>query len=144
MTAQDHNKLLSVFFFIQGGLQLFGGVLAAAIYGGMGVFMLGTLRREEEQLMGGIFVALAVVFGIVILLFGAFYVLTGLKVMKMHPIGRTLGIIASCIALLGFPLGTALGIYGLWFFFGDMGKNLYSGLSVSTPPPTPPGPSSWQ
>lgn len=143
MTAKDHNKLLGIFFTIHGGMQLIGGVLAALIYGGMGAFVLSTSRRSEEQMVGGIFLLIAILVGLLILVFAGFYLLTGFKLMKEQRIGRILGIIASCLALLGFPLGTALGIYGLWFFFGELGNNFYSdayGASAYPPPP----PNSWQ
>ncbi len=144
MTAKEHNKLLSIFFFAQGGLQLFGGVLMALIYGGMGSFMLASARREEEQVMGGIFVVLAVVIGLVILLFAALDLFVGYSLLKERSIGRTLGIIMSVISLFGFPLGTALGIYGLWFLLGDVGKNFYLGNSSSLSSIPPPQPNSWQ
>ena len=40
MTAKEHNRLLSIFFFIQGGLQLFGGLLVAS----------GLLLQYQRQL----------------------------------------------------------------------------------------------
>jgi hypothetical protein len=145
MTARDHSKLLGIFFMIQGGLQLFAGVLVGLIYGGMGVMFLSTARRAEEQTMGGIFLVMSVVIGLLILALAAFDFLTGWKLHKQKSSARTLGIIASCLSLLSFPLGTALGIYGLWFFFGDAGKNYNygnetAGNNFSSPPP----PQSWQ
>lgn len=145
MTAKEHNKLLSIFFFVQGGLQLFIGILMALIYGGVGGMMLSTARRQEEQVMGGIFVVVAICVGLFILLFSAFNLFTGFKLLKEQRIARTLAIVASCLALLSFPLGTALGIYGLWFLFGDLGKNFYnSGTAGSGYSNQPPPPSSWQ
>ena len=144
MTAQDHNKLLSIFFFILGGLQVLIGVFMALVYGGMGTMFLATGRREEEQMMGGIFIVLSVVVGLVILAIAGFFLLTGWSVMKQKPSGRTLGIVASCLSLLSFPIGTALGVYGLWFFFGDAGKGFYSGLKGGNSSPRPPAPGNWQ
>lgn len=145
MTAKDHNKLLGIFYFIQAGLQLFAGILVALIYGVLGGVAMSAGTRDEDRIMGGFFIALAVVVGIVILAIGGFTLLTAFKVFKEQPIGRTLGIIVSCLVLLSFPLGTALGVYGLWFFFGDLGKNFYAGLKAGSPyPPQPPSPGTWQ
>jgi hypothetical protein len=144
MTARDHNKLLSTLFFILGGLQALIGVFMAFVYGGMGTMLLATGRRDEEQMMGGIFLVLSVVVGLVIVAIAGFFLLTGWSVLKQKPSGRTLGIIASCLSLLSFPLGTALGVYGLWFFFGDAGKNFYSGLQSGSSSPRPPAPGNWQ
>jgi hypothetical protein len=145
MTAKDHNKLLSIFFFIQGGLTLIGGVFIVVIYGILGGAMLTTSRRDDEQFMGGIFLVLAVVIGAIMLLFSVFYLLGGYKMLKEQKAGRLIGIIGSCLSLLSFPLGTALGVYGLWFLLGDLGRGLYEqignqGRQNSPPPP----PNSWQ
>lgn len=145
MTARDHNKLLSIFYFILAGLQLLGGVFMAVVYVFLGGAMLSTSSREEDQMMGGVFMGVGVFIGIVMIILGGFTLLTAFKVLKTKPIGRVLGIIISILVLLSFPLGTALGIYGLWFFLGEVGKNFYAGLSGgSASPPPPPAPSSWQ
>ena len=145
MTARDHNKLLSIFFFIHGGLQLLGGVFVVLIYGILGGAMMSNSRREDEQMIGGIFLVLAVVVGVIMLLFAGLYLFGGLKMLREQKIGRTLGVVGSIMALLGFPLGTALGIYGLWFLLGDEGRGFYEGLdrggmNYTQPPP----PNSWQ
>jgi len=40
--------------------------------------------------------------------------LTGFSLLSRRPWGRTLAIVAAVLALLKFPLGTALGAYTLW------------------------------
>ena len=144
MTAREHNNLLSIFFLIQGGLIVLGGVLMVLIYGIMGGAIAASSNRSDEQLMGGIFIGVAVVIGIVMLVFAGLYLYAGLKMRKVQSIGRTLGIVGSILSLFSFPLGTALGVYGLWFFFGE-GRDLYEGIENAgmnyTPPPPP---NSWQ
>ena len=143
MTAREHNNLLGIFFFVQAGLQLFGGIIAVIIYGGMGTFMLTAANEDGAQAMGGIFIVAAIVVGILIFAFAGFFAYAGLKIRKTESAGRVMGIIGSILCLLSFPLGTALGIYGLWFLLGDMGKSLYSGESLASSAPPPP-PHGWQ
>lgn len=145
MTARDHNKLLSIFYFIMAGLQLFAAIFVFIMYVGIGGVLMSSSTRDDEQMMGGFFVGMGVFVALIILAIGAFTLFTAFKVLREQPIGRTLGIIISILVLLSFPFGTALGIYGLWFFFGEVGKNFYAGLSPGSPmPPSPPSPSSWQ
>ena len=144
MTAQDHNKLLSIFYFVMAGLQIVGGGLMAVIYVFLGGAMMSSSSRDDEQIMGGVFMGVGVVIGLVMLVFGGLTLLTATKVLKVKPVGRTLGIVVSILVLLSFPIGTALGIYGLWFFFGDAGKNLYAQASGSSFPPPPPMAGNWQ
>lgn len=143
MTAKDHNKLLGIFLLIHGGLQAFGGLMVFLIYGGLGVSFMGMARRSSEQAMGGIFLAVGVVAGIFVLALASVFLLSGWKIFKEKVGARTWGIVGSCLALLGFPLGTALGIYGLWFLTSDAGKEYYAGghqMNYSAAPP----PHNWQ
>jgi len=142
MTAQDHNKLIGIFFLIQGGLMIFAGVIVALIYGGMGAFMFTSAPEPEARTVGGIFVVAGIVVAIFIALFSIFFLVTGWKIYKGAHSGRVLGIIASILCLSSFPLGTALGVYGLWFFFGDQGKLFYEGGTSRQY--SPPPPNSWQ
>ena len=145
MTARDHNKLLSIFYFIMAGLQLLGGVFMFLVYVGLGGFMMSSSSREDEQVMGGVFMGVGVLVGLICIAFGLLTLFAGFKVKNVQSIGRTLGIVISIISLFSVPIGTALGIYGLWFFFGDMGKNLYAGVEPgSYAPPPPPQPGNWQ
>ncbi|MEZ5347268.1 MAG: hypothetical protein R2681_17105 [Pyrinomonadaceae bacterium] len=143
MTAKDHNNLLGVFFMIKGGLVGLAGVMVALFYGGFGALMLRTARDEEGQVVGGIFLVAAVVAVVFVVVFAVFYLYTGWKLYKQHQIGRVLCIVASCMSILSFPLGTALGVYGLWFMFGDEGKAFYDKGNAMTGSPPPP-PNSWQ
>lgn len=143
MTARDHNKLLSIFYFIQSGLQLIAGIIIFVVYVILGGAMMST-SREQDQMIGGIFLGMGVLIAVICFAFGAFTLFTAFKVLKEKPVGRTLGIIISILVLLSFPIGTALGIYGLWFFFGEVGKNFYASLGSRSVPPPPPVPNSWQ
>jgi hypothetical protein len=153
MTAQDHNKLLSILFFIKGGLLTIVAAVFVIIYGMFGAIFGAAMMAgpdKEAKLagagIGGFFIVFAIGIGLFIMLFASLYLFTGWKLQKQQPIAKTMVTIASCLALLSFPLGTALGIYGLWFIFGDMGKAIYSGGRLDYPPPptVPPGPHSWQ
>jgi hypothetical protein len=139
MTAKEHSKTIGILFLIYGGLQLFGLVIAAIffLFAG-GVALAGANSREAAPI--------AVVFGflIVILLISGLIViptlLAGWKLFKQKTTGKIWAIIAAILALFSFPLGTALGIYALWFVFGDEGNRFYnqSGMTGGYNPPPPP------
>jgi heme A synthase len=138
MTAKEHNKLLAIFFLINGGLQALGGIVVTLIYGGIGAAFMTNARRSEDQMLGGFFLIFAIVAALIVFVFAGIAFFAGWKLLKQKSGARTWGIIASCVALLGFPLGTALGIYGLWFLFGEGGKQFYSGAnSLGNYPPPP-------
>jgi len=149
MTARDHNNLLGIFFMIQGGLVILTGIILGVVYGVMGVVMIGAGgARNGGAAMGGVMIVVAFVICAIVVVIGAVDLFTGSKIRKIAPIGRTLGIVISILSLFSFPIGTALGIYGLWFLLGDMGKALYLGgmqaPAANYTSPNPPPPNSWQ
>lgn len=145
MTAKEHNKLVGIFLMAHGGLQAIVMVFVGLIYGGIGAAMLLGGRKGEEQMVGLVFIGLIFVLAIVSLLFVLPQILGGYKLFRERPNARTWGIIGSIISCLSFPLGTAAGVYGLWFLFGDEGKRFYlGGQQHSFQPPPPPQPNSWQ
>ena len=145
MTAKEHNRLVGIFLMAHGGLQAFAIVIIGLIYGGVGIAMLLGGRKNEEQVVGIVFMIMIVVLAIVGLAFILPQLLGGYKIFKEKSNARTWGIIGSILCCLSFPLGTAAGVYGLWFLFGDAGKGFYLGGgpqqgSFNAPPP----PNSWQ
>lgn len=143
MTAKDHNKLLRIFHFIQGGLQALAGIFAGLGYALLGFALKSNAHKPEEQMMGTIFVIAAFVAAPIILIFAVVNLVAGYKLLREKAGARNWGIVASFVSLLSIPLGTALGIYGLWFLFGEEGKQFYSGggrQNMFNPPP----PQNWQ
>ncbi len=143
MTAKEHNKLLAIFFLINGALQTLGGIFVTLLYGGIGAAFMVNPSRSENQMLGGFLVVFAIVAALIIFVFAGIAFFAGWKLLKEKSGARTWGIIASSVALLSVPLGMALGIYGLWFLLGDNGKQFYSGANSPGNYPPPP-PNQWQ
>lgn len=146
MTARDHNKLLSVLFMVVGGIATVVGLFIGIVYGIVGLAIGVGSGEPEGALVGGVMVIFAIVIGFFIVLFGGLHAMTGWKLYKEKPGARTWATISSILVLLNFPFGTALGIYGLWFAQGDMGKQLYMPGYVPSmpPPPAQQPPHNWQ
>ncbi|MGI9035403.1 MAG: hypothetical protein ACR2GD_05125 [Pyrinomonadaceae bacterium] len=144
MVAKDHNKLLGIFHLIQGGLQAFAGLIVALVYGGMGMAFRTNAHSPEEQMMANIFIILAFVVAPFVLIIAGINLMAGYKLLKEKAGARTWGIIASIVCLLSIPLGTALGIYGLWFFFGEEGKQFYLEGGKQPNMFNAPPPNNWQ
>ena len=52
-------------------------------------------------------------------------IVAGWGLMKYQPWARVLTIVLSCLDLFNFPLGTALGVYGLWVLFSPQGSAMF-------------------
>ncbi|HMT08432.1 MAG TPA: hypothetical protein PKA82_10540 [Pyrinomonadaceae bacterium] len=158
MTAKEHNRLVGIFLMAHGGMQALVMLILCVVYGAIGIAMMagGGGRKGEAAFVGVFFIIMVVVLAIVAALFCGSQILGGYKLFKERPNARTWGIIGSIVSCLSFPLGTAAGVYGLWFLFGDLGKQMY--LNPGMPQQQmfgqaqqqydyqqqPPPPNSWQ
>ncbi len=152
MTAKEHNRLSGIFLMAHGGMQGAVMLLICIVYGIIGAAIFGTARGDERFV--GVFFIVAIIFvAIFTALFAGAQILGGYKMFKERPNARTFGIIASIVSVLSFPLGTAAGVYGLWFLFGDEGKRFYLNPGMPYQPmidqhqyqfQEPPPPNSWQ
>jgi len=68
--------------------------------------------------------------GTVLFIFAAPGFICGYGLITKKAWSRVFGIILSCLSLLSIPIGTMIGIYGLWTLFKDETKDL-----LSNPPP---------
>lgn len=147
MTAKEHNRLVGIFLMAHGSFQAFIMIAMCIVYGVIGSAMLVGGRKGEEQMVGAVFIGVIAIIFIVSLIFLLPQIVGGYKLWKERPNARTWGIIGSIVSCLSFPIGTAAGVYGLWFLFGDMGKQFYLGgynQGMFQHPPQPPAPNSWQ
>jgi hypothetical protein len=139
MTAKEHNKMLGIFLLAHGALQLLIMIFMGLIYGVMGGAMIAGARRDEEAIIGAVFIGMILFLVVFSLILAGPQIIGGYKLLKERPGARTWGIVASIISCLSFPLGTAAGVYGLWFLFGEEGKRFYLGgapqQQMFNPPP---------
>lgn len=135
MTDADHNKILAIGFAAFAAIFFFTFLLLALVSVGVFVALGITIANESGDpnqagigILGAVF---TLVFygglGLICVLPPA---MASWKMLKRKPRARPWGIIASIVVLPIIPLGTALGIYGLWFFFSGPGRS--SGVAVCT------------
>ena len=128
MTGADHNKILAIGFAAFAAILFFTFLLLASVSVGVFVALGITFANESgnsNQAGVGILGAiLTVIFygglGLICVVPPA---MASWKMLKRRPRARFWGIIAAIVLLPIIPLGTMLGVYGLWFFLGEQGRN---------------------
>lgn len=93
-TVRDHARILGTLFIGWAALQVVTFLM---------VLFMPELERPEGVLFPILTAVIVVAYGWV-----------GLRLREGDPRARTPAIILSAVALLSIPIGTALGIYGLW------------------------------
>jgi hypothetical protein len=119
---QQHVKILAILHIVLGGLGVLLALTVMLVFGGLAAFS-GNLpdfgiSSAALSLIGA--VAFCVV--LVISLPG---LIAGIGLLTFQPWARILTIVISAIELPGFPIHTALGIYGLWVLLSNEGTALF-------------------
>lgn len=110
-----HVRLLSIFYYILGGLKLIGSCLPL-IYLFVGASMLsGPLRGHHAEagpaLVGGVFVLAAVFLLLACWVVGVCMLFTGYCLSQRK--NYTFCVVIAAIECLFFPVGTVLGVFSL-------------------------------
>lgn len=139
MKPKEHANLLGLFFWIYSGLQalLFLFIL---LYAGFMGFLTVMVAQEGKRDSEGAVVMLVVILAVfVVLLFIGLSsivsnIIAGHGLRSGKPWARRWAMIASILSLFSFlcggifllPFGVALGVYGLWFLTGAVGKYYFA------------------
>jgi hypothetical protein len=130
-----HVKALAVLYLVLSGFFVLAALLLMVVVGGA-VTAVGTAAASEDAAIAlpiiGVTGMTLAVFLLVLALPG---LLTGWGLLTFRPWARILGIVLSAINLLNVPIGTALGLYGLWVLLSKETEALFSS-TPRIPPPT--------
>lgn len=123
MTPEEHNKYVGIGHLAYAGIQtlLFLGI-ALVLLGVFAVIPTPPEGSGELFAVGAIF---TIFMGIFWLLFALPSFIAGYGMLKRKPWARVAGIVASVLAAMNVPHGTAICIYSLWFLFSEQGNSFY-------------------
>jgi hypothetical protein len=131
---QQHIKILGVLNIVWGAMGAFGG-LAMMVVLGVAFGIAGSVSHQQPEA----FVALPIIaiiggaISIFLLLMSVPAIIVGIGLICFRPWARVLSIIISALHLLNIPIGTALGIYGLWVLFSQESQQYFAVHQASSP-----------
>lgn len=117
-TNNEHLNLLSIFYFVFGGLSLLVAFILLIYVLILGfIFSNNTIRESMEsqpdgEVVGYVFGVVSIVFLVLfvfILIIGVLQIMAGFKIRQKR--NRIFNMVIGVLALPSFPLGTALGIF---------------------------------
>jgi hypothetical protein len=115
-TNNEHLNLLSIFYFVFGGLSLmlaFVMLIYTVVFGA--IFSNPSIRQEmdaTEPVVGYVFGIVSIIFLVIFVLVlsvGILQIVAGFKIRQKK--NRIFNIVIGSLALPSFPLGTALGVF---------------------------------
>jgi hypothetical protein len=116
---QRHIEILAYLNIVLGAITTLVGFILAFVVAGSGMISGDETAMWVTSLVGG-------GLGFFIAAMGAVSILGGWGLLKRQEWARILIIILSILSLPGFPIGTALGAYGLWVLFSEEGRLAFS------------------
>lgn len=141
----SHVKILGILHVVFGVLGLLVAIGLLLLFGGLaGVIGAAAVENPQEQraAAGVLGIIGAVVFFVVVVL-SLPGLIAGIGLLKFRPWARILGIVVSALDLIHVPIGTALGVYGLWVLLSNETEALFrnpNAYMAAYPPPGPVGP----
>jgi hypothetical protein len=149
MTPNDKARLLGLFFWLFTAFNVVIVVAIALIYIAIfGIVFSQQPQRANDPPPEFIIGILAIVFFVVLvmtILFSVPKIVAGYGLRKGKAWARGWAIAASIMSCMSFPLGTAIGVFGLVFLFSDEGKLYFDQQMVDAAVgPTEPAVDSWK
>jgi hypothetical protein len=124
---RDHVKILGILHIVFGALGVVGALIVLLIFGGIaGIVGVSADTADADRATGmAVLGGIGVVVFIIILVLSVPSLVAGIGLLKYKPWARMLTIVLSALDLLHVPVGTALGIYGLWVLLNQQTEALF-------------------
>lgn len=134
---RDHIKILGIVHIVFGLIGICVAFLILVVFGVGTLGIAGVAAQEEPEALIAVPIVAAILTFVVffIALLSLPGILAGWGLLNYKPWARILAIVLSALNLLSVPIGTALGVYGLWVLLNGETERLF----LSPPPkPAPP------
>lgn len=134
---RDHVKVVGILNIVLGCFGVLFGIGILVLFGGLAT-MAGFQADQDAQAAVPILAAIGTGVAVFLFVLSVPSIIGGWGMIKFRPWARILMIIISVLNLLHFPIGTAVGIYGLIILFNEETKRLFETEGAYVPPPHPP------
>lgn len=123
---QTHVKVVAVAFIVFGALGILAALLIMAVFGGAAGIVGVSAEPEEAAFALPIIGLTGTLLSIFLFALSIPGLITGFGLLSWKPWARILAIVLCAIQLINIPLGTLLGIYGLWVLLNHDTERLFS------------------
>jgi len=111
---ESHVKLLGILYVVMGSLGVLGALIVLLIFGGLAGIVGVSDHTSDAATAIPILSGIGAFIFILILALSLPGLIGGIGLLRFAPWSRIFMIVVSALHLLSVPVGTALGVYGLW------------------------------
>ncbi len=147
---RQHIRILGILNIIMGALTAMVGVFLLFVMGGVAAYVSQQVRRgyntdPDAAMAAPVIASIGFALAIFFLVLSLPAILGGWGLMNYKPWSRVLMIVVSVLHLFHIPLGTALGVYGLWVLFSEEARRILEsgGTYLGQPAPAYPQPPNY-
>ena len=129
---QTHVKVLGILYLVVSGFSLLMALFLLVVMGGA-AGIVGAAADPQDAAIA--IPVLGITATVIAIFLGAFAVpglLTGYGLLNYKSWARILGIVLSALSLINIPVGTLLGVYGLWVLLSKDTERLFDSGPVVT------------
>jgi hypothetical protein len=135
---QDHVKILAVINIIFGALGLIAALVILLVFGGVAT-LVGAQADPDARIAVPILGAVGGFIALAVIALSIPGIIAGIGLLRLREWARIMGIVLSALNLLHIPLGTIIGVYGLWVLLNNQTVALFqSAATASYGPGSPP------
>lgn len=122
---ETHVKVLAILQIALGALGIVGALIVMALFGGL-AGLAGASGEPGVEVAAPVIGLIGVFVVTVMLVLSIPTIIVGAGLLKFRPWARIFGIIVSVLLLVHFPLGTVVGVYGLWVLLTGETEKLFA------------------
>jgi hypothetical protein len=122
---ETHVKVLAVLFIVFSALGTLAAFVVATVFSVAGVATAAGASGGDAAVALPIIGLAGTALSAFLLAVSLPGLVAGIGLLKYKPWARILAIVLSALNLINFPLGTILGVYGLYVLLSDEGARLF-------------------
>lgn len=111
-SLEGHRRILGIIFVVLNALTLLGALAFGVFAIFLGQVGLHHVQEHERDMVAVLAMGLTGCLSLMSLP----GLITGIGLLKRRPWSRALALVMGILAIANVPLGTALGIYAIWFY----------------------------
>lgn len=122
---EQHVKILGILHIVFGSLGILAALGMLLLFGGIAGLIGASTYSRDAQISVPILGAIGAFIFFVLLALSLPGLIAGVGLLQFRPWARILTIVLSVLELIHVPLGTALGIYGLWVLLSQGSERMF-------------------
>ncbi len=125
-----HVKVLGSLQIALGAMGLFGALILVFMFGGV-TSVVGASGDPDAQIALPIIGITGMALVTCVAAVSIPSVIIGVGLVRLRPWARVAGMVISILSLMMIPLGTIVGVYGLWVLFSKETERLFTSASAT-------------